>query len=221
MMLRCLSLSSGLRERSTPWPTKKASPSHMSVMTATCRLECVSEGHVKILPKTNKQKNKKQWSVLPWCGLQGLKEQSCLAASDGGQKWLHGLTRIGHLHMQIALPSAPSGNKQFFKNSNSNFTGRPECPRGDQGTDVLSGDLWGPQPPSSVMSLDQLHCKNAWEAQEVHKGCRVSVLSQYSSDRLVRKSQQRYRCRQPVRKSFCGFCIDGHVDARRATEAGE
>lgn len=80
MMLRFLSLSSG----PLPDPPKKSNiPSHMSGMTALCQLGCVSEGLMKILPKTNKEKTPKQWSVHSWCGLHGPNEQSRLQWSTG------------------------------------------------------------------------------------------------------------------------------------------
>lgn len=147
-MLRFLSLSSGLKLKSTPWPTRKES-SLTSVTTTAC--------HGNIAQKTNKTKTKVavECSFLMWPpGVAGV-SPAVLREQDGGQRWLYGLTWIGHLHMQTAL----SFSKHAVFTQNSNFTGRWECPCSNQRTDAFPGDQRALSLSLSVMSLDQLHCE--------------------------------------------------------------
>lgn len=74
--------------------------------------------------------------------------------------------------------------------------------------------------PPSVAPLKpatQLKPERHEESQE----CCVSFvsLSQLSSDRAVEPARSLPQL--PVKKSHCGFLMDGLVDAQRATEAGE
>lgn len=59
------------------------------------------------------------------------------------------------------------------------------------------------------------------ERHEESQECCVSIvsLSQLSSDRAVEPARSLPQL--PVKKSRCGFLMDGLVDAQRATEAGE
>lgn len=74
------------------------------------------------------------------------------------------------------------------------------------------------EPFISVMSL----CPATLQMPQRHvKFIRMLCVcqSQFSSDKLRKPSASKMQ--PPVKKSFCGFSLDGHEDARRATEAGE
>lgn len=85
----------------------------------------------------------------------------------------------------------------------------------------IRGRTHGPKavkdPPSVVTLEPALKPERHEESQE---GCVSNVsLSQLSSDRAVEPARSLPQL--PVKKSHCGFLMDGLVDAQRATEAGE
>ena len=184
-------------------------------MTATCQLRCVSEGHVKILPKTS------IGVFFHGVASRGRRSSPALLRAQGwDQMWWYGLTRTGH-SIQTTLPSAPP--LLLLKQAVFNLTATSQANRRAhmviRGTDALPKGLWR---TLSQLCLLNSYTANAWEAQEVQKDavCVRVCLSQFSSDRAVKPATctAATACQEVL---LWFFCIDGRVDAWRATEAGE
>lgn len=190
------------------------------MMTTMCQLGCVSEGLMKILPKTNKEKipqnsglffhvvaSMGQMSSLSFCGAQGWRSKVIiygLTPSYADHTSIHS-SSVAHFFSKKAVFTQPATSD------------KQESPRGNEGTDALPGGMWGP-------SLSYITWPATLQMPGRHKKfikmlCVCVCLSQFLLDKVVKPAVLLLQL--PVRKSFCGFCVNGHVDTWRATEAGE
>lgn len=85
------------------------------------------------------------------------------------------------------------------------------------------GRMHGPKAvkdPPLVVTLEPATLSKPERHEESQECCVSNVsLSQLSSDRAVEPARSLPQL--PVKKSHCGFLMDGLVDAQCATEAGE
>lgn len=137
---------------------KESIPSHMSVMCHMSAWMCFYMTHEYIA--SNKPKKAVECSFMVWPpGAEGA-VSPCCEHRYGGQRWLYGLTVIGHLYIQTTLHSS-SVARLFSKQAVFAQTATSQADK--RAHVVITGCMFCQETCKDsllVMSLDQLRCES-------------------------------------------------------------